>query len=266
MTVTILLLMGLIVGIANAEVTFTVDKPEFVRAGPGQTQDFTLTVCGVNQPYQVSIVPYTTNTEMTYKARGQWGTGQPALSSSSVNVTHYLDSADSFYVKDPSGSCDTMTFRTGEGTGINTYDYYLSVKTGQYFDLVGNRIRISVLDPEEIQKNQSAQESAAKVAALEAKVTEQEQQIAELRSNVSTPAPTEIPTPTATAEVTGTEQVQTIGQLAGVTDSPTHTPHVHQTVNETRIAELEAKVAEQQQQLDTQKGLLDQILAFLGLA
>ena len=242
-----LLIMSIVIGIASAEVTFTVDQPEFVRPGPSEWQNFTISVCGANQPYQISMSP----------APKDWDAKFPYPELVSSNVK-YTEDHRNYFVSSPNGSCNLFEFNTWEGTTSASYWYRLSIKDGRSYNQV-NKLNITILDPEAVLSAEFSAKEADKIAALEEKVTSQQRIISELQSNITkegVTSPSVIPTATET-------HVQTIGELAGITPTPTLTSEPHPTINETRIAELEAKVEAQKQQIEEQRSLIDDILSWL---
>ena len=94
------------------------------------------------------------------------------------------------------------------------------------------------------------------LAAIEAKVTAHETQIAEIRETLA--AQTPVPTPTPTPEPT-----PTIQSLPAPTTMPSPTPTIDY---DARIAELDKRIAEAEEQARKQDDLIYQIMKFLGLA
>lgn len=253
-TVTILLLLGLLVGIVEGAATLSIDHPEFARAGPGQWQNFTVTVCGMAGPYQLTISPGPEN----WNAKLPW----PDLVISSVKYTMDPSASYVYYIPAPGGSCDTFEFNTWEGTTPANYWILLSAKDGNYYTRTA-QANVTVLDPEAVRAAQETARNDAKVAALEAKVTAQEKQIAVLQN--ATPTPTGTASPVV-ATPTQNTSVKTFGQLSGVTPAPTYTPHATPTVDyDAKIAALNAQLNETRQKQAEQDDLIHQILAFLGI-
>ena len=97
----------------------------------------------------------------------------------------------------------------------------------------------------------------ATIAAIEEKVTEHETQIAEIRATIAkTPSPTPDPTIVPTTEPTITIQAPTVTM-------PSPTPTIDY---DARIAELDKRIAEAEEQARKQDDLIYQIMKFLGLA
>jgi hypothetical protein len=95
----------------------------------------------------------------------------------------------------------------------------------------------------------------ATIAAIEAKVTAHETQIAEIRETLA--AQTPVPTPTPTPEPTPTLQ-----SMPAPTTTPSPTPTIDY---DARIAELDKRIAEAEEQARKQDDLIYQIMKFLGL-
>lgn len=96
----------------------------------------------------------------------------------------------------------------------------------------------------------------ATIAAIEAKVTAHETQIAEIKETLAaqTTAPTPIPT---------IEPVPSLQSLPAPTITPVPTPTIDY---DARIAELDKRIADAEEQARKQDDLIYQVMKFLGLA
>jgi hypothetical protein len=225
--------------------TLSADKSDVL---PGE--EFTLEVCSAEQPYILYGEDAIADTAF----------GAPILESSTEpNMT--TRSQGEYHVDTPSSECQRFVFSTTESTREYNYLYSLNeLGPGK-----GNSSYVRVLVAIPTSTPTPAPTPTPTETMTEAP-TEVPTTVVTTEVTTVIPTPTEVMTPTpteiATPEVT---QVQTIGELAGVTVAPTYAPRVTQDYD-VRIAALEAQNAELISEQQAQRSLLDQLLALLGLS
>ena len=109
--------------------------------------------------------------------------------------------------------------------------------------------------PTTIPTTEPAVNYQATIAAIESKVSAHETQIAEIKETLA--AKTTAPTPTPTPE-----PIPTIQSLPAPTKTPSPTPTIDY---DARIAELDKRIADAEEQARKQDDMIYQIMKFLGL-